>query len=116
MARIRQPPWSVPWPLLARLADRVAHVAVRQLLHLLSGDAEVDAAGKSGDATGRDSHLLVPPQMALLEEHVHVGHLVRAGVDAQRAELPDLAVGGMHVVAAAFLLPGREEDRNEVRV
>jgi len=45
---------------------------------------------------------------------MHVGHLVRARVDAERAELPDLTVGGMDVVAAVFLLLGRQQDRNEV--
>ena len=74
----------------------------------------MDAAGKPGHAAGGDSHVVVTPQRAFLEKYMHVGHLVRAWVDAERAELPDLTVGGMDVVAAAFLLLGRQQDRNEV--
>ena len=74
----------------------------------------MDAAGKPGHAAGGDGHVLVTPQMAFLEKYMHVGHLVRAWVDAERAELPDLTVGGMDVVAAVFLLLGRQQDRNEV--
>ena len=33
---------------------------------------------------------------------------------SERAELPDLTVGGMDVVAAVFLLLGRQQDRDEV--
>jgi hypothetical protein len=91
----------------------VIDVAVRQLLHLLLGDVEMDAAGKSGHTIGGESHFLVTPQMPIFEKYVHVGYLVRAGVDGKRTELPDLAVGGMDV-AALFLLLGREEPRNEV--
>ena len=99
---------------LALLPARVADIVVRQLRHLLPGDAEMDAAGIPGYAAGGDSHVLVTPQGAFLEKYMHVGHLVRAWIDAERAELPDLTVGGVDMVAAVFLLLGRQQDRNEV--
>ena len=60
-------------------------VPLRQVLYLLPGDVEMDAAGKSGHIRRGDSHFLVTPQMPLFEKYVRVGHLVRAGVDAERA-------------------------------
>ena len=74
----------------------------------------MDAAGKPGHAAGGDSRVLATPQKAFLEKYLYVGHLVRARIDTERAELPDLTVGGMDAVAAVFLLLGRKQDRNEV--
>ena len=76
----------------------------------------MDAAGVPRHAAGWDGHVPVTPQEAFLEKYVHVGHLVGDWVDAERAELPDLTVGGMDVVAAVFLLLGRQQDMNEVYV
>src|SRR5580698_6880395 len=44
-----------------------------------------------------------------------MGYPVTAGVDAERTELPYVAVGGMNMIATALLLLGRgEEQRDEV--
>lgn len=75
----------------------------------------MDAGAKSGDAAGRDTHFLVPPEMRASEKRAHMGHPARAGVDAQRAELPDLTVGRMDMIAAPLLILGRKEHRNKIR-
>ena len=71
-------------PILAALLARVIDVRLRQVLYLLFGDVEMDTGGKSGHIVGGDSHFLVTPQMPLFEKYVHVGHLMCAGVDAER--------------------------------
>jgi hypothetical protein len=110
-------PGSASSCILADLLAWVIDVPVRQLLHLLLGDIETNAARKSGHTIGGDSHFLVTPQTPLFEKYVHVGHLVRAGVDAERTELPDLAVAGMDLITMVLLLPflplGSEAPRNE---
>lgn len=98
-------PLPVPSCILSALLAWVIDVPVRQLLHLLLGNIEMNAARKSGHPIGGDSHFLVTPQTPLFEKYVYAGHLVRAGVDAERTELPDLAVGGMDLITMVFLLP-----------
>jgi hypothetical protein len=39
-----------------------------------------------------------------------VGHLAVAWVDAERMDLPDVAIGGVNVVAAALLHLARRDD------
>ena len=41
---------------------------------------------------------VVPPHVPVPDQQV--GHLAAAGVDAQAAEVPDAAVGGVHMIAA----------------
>src|SRR6202050_2571939 len=87
---------------------------VRQVLNLLLGEVEIYAVAESGDVAGRDGHFLVMPP-AFLEQHANVRHPVTAGVDAERTELPYVAVGGMNMIATALFLLGRgEEQRDEV--
>ena len=73
----------------------------RQVLHLLLGDAQLDTAVEPSHIPERDSHFLASPQMPLLEEHVC--HLVAGRIDAERMDLPDITIGGVDVVTAAFL-------------
>src|ERR1700722_13753776 len=75
---------SPPRPLSSRVSPagapvRVIDVHGRQVLHLLLGDREPDAAARAGHGADRDGYLLTAPQMALLEEHV--GHVAAAPVD-----------------------------------
>src|ERR1700689_3906409 len=87
---------------------------VRQVLNLLLGEVEIYAVAESGDVAGRDGHFLVMPQ-AFLEQYANVRHPVTVGVDAERTELPYVAVGGMNMIATALFLLGRgEEQRDEV--
>ena len=75
--------------------------AGRQVLHLLPGDAELDAVlADSRHGADRDRHYLAAEHVSLLQEHV--GDLVAAGVDDEPLDLPDVAVGGMDVLAAAY--------------
>src|ERR1700683_3340327 len=84
----------------------------RQVLNRLLGEAEIYAVAESGDVAGRDGHFLVAPQ-AFLEQHANVGYPVTAGVDAERAELPYVAVGGMNMIATALFLLGRGEEQSD---
>ncbi len=87
------------WTLAALLAGLIgAHVPV---LHLLFGDAELDSAPEPGHVAGGDLHFLAAPQV-LLEQHA--GDFAGVPVDAERAEFPDVAVGGVDAVAAVLLL------------
>ena len=71
-----------------------------QVLHLLPGDAELDAAlVDSRHGADRDRHDLTSEHVSLLEEHV--GDVVAAGVEDEPLDLSDVAVGGMDVTAAA---------------
>jgi hypothetical protein len=72
-----------------------------QVLHLLLGDVEVDTGMEPRNVAGGDLHFLATPHM-LFEQYV--GHFAGLAVDAERAELADVAVGGVHMVAAVLLL------------
>jgi hypothetical protein len=47
----------------------------------------------------RDRHYLAAEHVSLLEQHV--GDLVAAGVNDEPLDLPDVAVGGVEIFAAA---------------
>ena len=48
---------------------------------------------------------------AFLEQYANVRHPVTVGVDAERTELPYVAVGGMNMIATALFLLGRGRSR-----
>jgi hypothetical protein len=87
-------------PAAATLAE-VIDVHGRQVLHLLLGEVEPDSVLNSGHGTDRDGDFLVPPQMALLEQHV--AHLVIARVDEEALHPPDVPIDGMDTVTGAEL-------------
>jgi len=87
-------------PAAATLAG-VIDVHGRQVLHLLLGDVEPDSVLNSGHGTDRDGDFLVPPQMALLEQHV--AHPVIARVDEEALHPPDVPIDGMDTVTGAEL-------------
>jgi hypothetical protein len=92
------------------LLIRVIDVHGRQILHLLLRDAEPDTATETSHLVERDSHVLVRPPVPLFDKHM--GHLTVARVDAERMELPDVAVGRVDVVAAALFYFARRDDVN----
>jgi hypothetical protein len=72
----------------------------RQVLYLPPGDAEPDAAVEPGHRVERDGDVLATPPVPFPEQHV--GHLAAARVDQETADLPDVAVDGVDVVAAVL--------------
>ena len=80
---------------------RVVDVHGRQVLDLLLGEVEPDTVIDAGHGADRDGDFLAARQVPLLEEHV--GHVVAVRVDDQALDFPDVAVGGMDVIAAAHL-------------
>src|ERR1700733_9927905 len=101
-------------PLLVALLAPILSALMRQVLNLLLGDIEIYAVTESGDVAGRDGHFLVMPP-AFLQQHANVGHPVAVRVDAERTQLPYVAVGGMNMIATALFLLGRgQEQRDEV--
>ena len=98
-------------PAAATLAG-VIDVHGRQVLHLLLGDVEPDSVLNSGHGTDRDGDFLVPPQMALLEQHV--AHPVIARVDEEALHPPDVPIDGMDTVTGAELyLAARDNVLND---
>src|SRR5271170_7162355 len=87
-------------PLVAGLAVRVIEVYRWQVLDVLLGDAEPDAVTCLRDRADRDGHLPAPPQVPLLEQHM--GDVAAAAIDDEALNLADVAVSGMHVLAAAY--------------
>jgi hypothetical protein len=75
---------------------------------LLLGEVEPDAVVEPSHLVERDGGLFAGPDRPLPEQQVR--YLVAARVDEQRVDLPDVAIGGVHVVAAALLhLSGRDD-------
>ncbi len=68
-----------------------------QVLHVLLGDVELDAVLDVGHSADRDGHFSAAPQMPLLQEHV--GYVLVGRVDDESLDSPDVAVGGMDVLA-----------------
>src|ERR1022692_1924831 len=64
---------------LAALPGRVIDDHGRQVLHLLLGNAELDAVVDPGDGADRDGYFLAAEHVPLLQEHM--GHVVVARVD-----------------------------------
>src|SRR5215467_6982967 len=90
------------------LPGGVVDAVRRQIPDLLPGDAEPDAVVEPGHLGGRDGDVLAVPRRPLPNQHV--GHLTAARVDAQGAEVPDIAVGGVYVLAAVLLHLTRRGD------
>jgi hypothetical protein len=86
----------------------VVDAAPRQVPDLPPGDAEPDAVVEPGYLSGWDGDVLAVPDRPLADQHV--GHLTAARVDAQGAQVPDVAVGGVHVLAAVLLHLVRRDD------
>ena len=80
----------------------------RQVPYLLPGDAESDTAVEPGHLVERDGDIPATPRVPLPEQHV--GQLAAARVDPEGADLPDVAVGGVDVIAAVFLDLARRDD------
>src|ERR1700728_1850117 len=111
--RLRDPPPLVlpvvPVLMVVPRLDRPSSVVGRrQVLHLLPGEAERDAVVEPGDLVERDGDLLASPQVPLAEQHV--GHPAAGRVEAERAQLADVAVGGVHVIAVVLLDLARRDD------
>jgi hypothetical protein len=83
------------------LATGAIDVHLRQVLHLLFCQVDLDALGDPGHGVDRNGHLLAAPQMPLLQQHVR--HVMAGGVDDQPFDLADVAVGGINVLAALHL-------------
>jgi len=79
----------------------------RQFADLLPGDAHLDAVVESGHRAERDRDVLVRQHMPFDDQHV--GHCAAAGVDAQTADVPDVAIGGVHPAAMLRHLTGRDD-------
>jgi hypothetical protein len=59
-----------------------------QGLHVVLAEVEPNAVLDTGHSADRDGHLLAPPEVPLLEEHV--GDMVVAGLDDQPVNLADI--------------------------
>ena len=103
MTRAPQPCQEIPVEQMSGgvLAVQMINVHWRQVLHLLLRDTELDTVIDPGHGADRDGDFLAAPQVTLLQQHV--GHVVVGGVDDQALDSPDVAVGGMDVLAAADL-------------
>lgn len=79
-----------------------------QVLHLLLGDAELDAVVDSGHRLHRDGDFLTPPKVPLLKQHI--GHLVVVPVDKEALYPADLTIGGPDSVAVTHLCCTRRDN------
>src|SRR5262249_33379219 len=91
------------------LSGGVIEVAWWQVLYLPPGDAEADAAiAEAGHHLGGNRGVGAVPRVPVPDHHV--GHPAAAGVDAHRAQVSGLAVGGVHAVTAVLLHLTRRDD------
>jgi hypothetical protein len=80
---------------------------VRQLLHLLSGDAEPDSGIDPLHGADRDGDFLVPLQVSFPEQHM--GHLVIGWTGEEASHLPDLTMNGVDASRPHLCLAERND-------
>jgi RsiW-degrading membrane proteinase PrsW (M82 family) len=80
----------------------------RQVAYLLPGDAEPDAVVERGHSAERDGDFPAAKQVPFADQHV--SHPAADRVDAEPANLPDVAVGGVHPPATVLLHLARRDD------
>ena len=91
----------------ALLAGGVFTVYLRQVLHLLLRDSEVDTVSDLGHRANGDGHLLATPQVALLEKDV--SDVVSGGVREDSLDSADFTVGGVDRFTSAHLHLARRD-------